>query len=63
MNYSCITQSKDLKQFANVILKYSQVSVYIVRITHMEGEEIFGSYKRKANLALGLEGDHIGKTM
>jgi hypothetical protein len=23
----------------------------------MEGEEIFGSYKRKANLALGLEGD------
>jgi hypothetical protein len=29
----------------------------------MEGEEIFGSYKRKANLALGLEGDHIGKTM
>jgi hypothetical protein len=23
----------------------------------MEGEEIFGSYKRKANLALGLERD------
>jgi len=29
----------------------------------MEGEEIFGSYERKANLALGLKGIHIGTTV
>jgi hypothetical protein len=39
------TQSRNLKQFIDVVLKYSPRSAYIVRIAHMEGEEIFGSYK------------------
>jgi hypothetical protein len=42
---------RDLKQLANVVLKYSLGSICIVRIAHMEGEEIFGSYKQKVNLA------------
>jgi len=51
------TQSRNLKQLANIILKYSPRSAYRVRITHMESEEIFGSYKQKTNLAFRLEGD------
>jgi len=39
------TQSQDLKQLIDVVLKYSWTSTYIVKIAHMEGEEIFGSYK------------------
>jgi hypothetical protein len=46
-----------LKQLADTILKYSPRLIYIVQIAQMEGEEIFGSYKQKANLALGSKGD------
>jgi hypothetical protein len=38
-------------------MKYSLGSIYIVKITHMEGEEIFGSCKQKTNLPPKLEGD------
>jgi len=41
-------------------MKYSLGLACIVKITHMEGEEIFGSSKQKANLAPRLEGIHIG---
>jgi hypothetical protein len=51
------TQFGDLKELANVVLKYSPSSDYTIRITHMEGEEIFGSYKWKVNLAPGSKGD------
>ncbi len=53
-----------MKQLANTLLNYSLGFAYIVEITHMEGAKIFGSYKWKANLVLGLEGnshrhDHV----
>ncbi len=51
-----ITQFGDPKQLANAILKYGPSSSFIIRITHMEGEEIFGSCKWKANLFIGLKG-------
>jgi len=39
------TQSSDLKQLANAIVKYALKLFYIVKIAHMEGEEIFGYCK------------------
>jgi hypothetical protein len=51
-----MTQFGDSKQLANAVLKYGPNSSFIIRITHMEGEEIFGSCKQKANLFLGLKG-------
>jgi hypothetical protein len=51
------TQSSDPKQFTNVVLKYALGLSCIASITHMEGEEIFGSYKWKANLAPISKGD------
>ncbi len=39
------TQSRDPKQLVDVVLKYSLRSACTIRIAHMEGEEIFGSYK------------------
>jgi hypothetical protein len=59
MSCSCIkaNQSGDLKQLVDAVLKYSPSSTSTIRITHMEGEEIFGSYKQKANLTPGLKGD------
>jgi hypothetical protein len=38
-------------------LKYSLGSAYTIRIAHMGVEEIFGSYKWKANLAPRSKGD------
>jgi hypothetical protein len=38
-------------ELANVVLKYPPRSACKITIAHMEGEEIFGSYKWKANLA------------
>jgi hypothetical protein len=40
-----IIQSGDLKQLEDTYLKYALGSSFNVIITHMEGEEIFGSYK------------------
>jgi hypothetical protein len=37
------TQSRNLKQLVDTVLKYSPNSTWIIRIKHMEGEEIFGS--------------------
>ncbi len=51
------TRSRDPKQLVDVVLKYSPRSACTIGITHMEGEEIFGSYKQKVNLALWSEGD------
>jgi hypothetical protein len=51
------TQYGDLKQLADAVLKYSPKLVYIIRIAHMEGEEVFGFCKQKVNLALGSKGD------
>jgi hypothetical protein len=51
------TQSNDSKQLANAILKYALVSSITTRITHMEGEKIFGSCKWKPNLLSRTEGD------
>jgi hypothetical protein len=39
------TQFGDLKQLVDIVLKYSMGLACIIRITHMEGEEIFGSCK------------------
>jgi hypothetical protein len=40
-----------------VILKYAPRSSYIVKISHIEGEEIFGPYKKKVKLAPRSKGD------
>lgn len=45
-----VTQSRDLKQFEDEVLKYFSKSICIIRIAHMEGK-IFGSCKWKVNLA------------
>jgi hypothetical protein len=34
-------------------------SSYTSRISHLEGEEVFGSIKQKKNVPLGLEGDSL----
>jgi len=39
------TQSSDLEQLANAVVKYPPRLSYIIQITHMEGENIFGSCK------------------
>jgi len=51
------TQSGDLKQLIDIVLKYSLGCICTIIITHMEGEEIFGSCKQKANLTPKLKGD------
>jgi hypothetical protein len=51
------TQSSDPNQFTNTVLKYALELSYIAIITYMEGEEILGSCKRKANLAFRSKGD------
>lgn len=38
-------------------------SSFTIRITHMKGEEIFGSYKQKSNLLSKLKGIHINTIM
>jgi hypothetical protein len=39
-----------MKQLVDVVLKYSLGLAYIIRIAHMQGEEIFGSYKQKGRM-------------
>ncbi len=41
-------------QMVVVIAKYA--SSFTSRTSHLEGEEVFGSYKQCTNLPLGLEG-------
>jgi len=50
-------QFSELKQLVKVVLKYGLGLSFTTKITHMEGEEIFGSSKWKAHLLLGSEGD------
>ncbi len=50
-------QFGDSLQIANAIAKYTKKSSFTTRISHLEGQEIFGSTKREANIALGSEGD------
>lgn len=45
-----ITQFGDSKQLEDAILKYALGSSFITKITHMEGEGIFGSCNGKPNL-------------
>jgi hypothetical protein len=52
-----IIQFSDLNQLVDIILKYALGSYFKTKIAHMGGEEIFGSYKWKSNLPLGLKGD------
>ncbi len=57
MNCFCVEQPNLEIQSNYVVLKYSLGLTYIVRIAHMEGEQIFGSCKWKVNLTLELECD------
>jgi hypothetical protein len=44
-------------QFADVVQKYALGVTLTIRLTHLEGEEIFGSYKQKLNLLPRSKGD------
>jgi hypothetical protein len=39
------TQSGDLKELVDVVLKYFLISDYTIKTANLEGVEIFGSYK------------------
>ncbi len=51
------TQSGDLKELVDVVLKYFLISDYTIKTANLEGVEIFGSYKWKANLTPISKGD------
>jgi hypothetical protein len=51
------SQSSDPSQMANDITKYTNGSSFITRISHLEGQEVFGSTKWKVNIAPESEGD------
>jgi hypothetical protein len=51
------SQFSDLLQMANTIAKYTNSSSFITNTPHLEGREVFGSMKQKANIALGLKKD------
>jgi hypothetical protein len=46
-----------LKQLVDAIVKYALSSFFTTRITHVEGEEIFGSCKWKLDLLVKSKGD------
>jgi hypothetical protein len=50
-----VSQSCDLIQIVAIITKYTSSFGVFTKILHLEGEEVFGSIKRKANLPLGSE--------
>jgi hypothetical protein len=52
-----VSQSSDLSQMANVIVIYTSGFSFIVKTPHLEGQEIFGSIKWKANIDPRSEGD------
>jgi len=49
------SQLGDLVQIVVVVAKYTSSFGLSVKILHLEGEEMFRSVKRKANLPFGLE--------
>jgi hypothetical protein len=51
------TISNDLIQLANGVQRYTFATTLTSIVGHLESEEIFGFYKWKLNLPLGLEGD------
>jgi hypothetical protein len=42
---------------AAVVTKFTLGSSYTLKISHLEGEEVFGSTKQRQDLPLGLKGD------
>lgn len=54
---SRMTMSNDPIQLVNAIQKYTPRATLKVKVTHLEGEEIFGSFKWKLYLPYGLEAD------
>jgi hypothetical protein len=42
---------------ANAIVKYTIGSSFIIKIFHLEGQKVFGSTKRRVDIALGSQGD------
>jgi hypothetical protein len=50
-------RSGDSKKIAEAFSQLPGVEVATTRIPHLEGEEIFGSTKRKLDLLLGDDGD------
>jgi hypothetical protein len=50
-------QSRDLIQIVATIVEYTSSFSLSARISHLEGEEVFGSAKHKAKLRLGLDVD------
>ncbi len=51
------SQSNDHLQMATVVIKFISGSSYTLIILHLEGEEVFGSTKRRQDLPLGLIGN------
>ncbi len=52
-----VSHFSDLDQIVVANVKYTSSSSLFAIIFHLEGEEVFGSVKRKANLPLGSEVD------
>ncbi len=50
-------QFGDLVQIATMVTKYTSRFGIFIKILHLEGEEMFGSSKRKENLPLGSKVD------
>ncbi len=51
------SQSGDLSQMANVVIKYTSGSSFTNKIPNLEGQEIFGSKKWKVDITSWLEGN------
>ncbi len=51
------SQSGVSSHMANVMAKYTCMPSFTNRIPHLEGQEVFGSIKRRADIALGSKGD------
>jgi hypothetical protein len=47
----------DLLQMVNIIVKYTNGFFFIIKIPHLEGQEVFGSTKQRVDIALGLKGN------
>jgi hypothetical protein len=42
---------------ATIVTKFTLGFSYTLKISHLEGEEVFGSTKQRQDLPLGLKGD------
>jgi hypothetical protein len=59
----CTTeQTGDPKVLNIAMAKLLGTEFFYTREPHLAGEEVFGSQKRKADVPLGFEGDHTGRT-